>query len=136
MPEDEIVRALGTGGISVSEGITPPAPADEGRGGRGVDREPSRVADEDRREEFERNSVLLLRSRRVEDVTAVSDVDGSVVLLLADTAGGCAEEPSEKKPSSTDQRLLRLVSERPTVLGRAELVGLAGGSFSPRMMGC
>lgn len=134
MPEDEIVRALGTGGISVSEGITPPAPADEGRGGRGVDREPSRVADEDRREEFERNSVLLLRSRRV--VTAVSDVDGSVVLLLADTAEGWAEEPSEKKPSSTDQRLLRLVSERPTVLGRAELVGLAGGSFSPRMMGC
>ena len=117
------------------EGGALPAPADEGRGGRGLGREPGRVADEDRREEGERNNGLPLRSRRVEDDTALSHVEGSVV-LLADTAGGCAEEPSENKPSSTDQRLLRLFSERPTVLGRVELVGLAGGSFSPRMIGC
>ena len=53
-----------------------------------------------------------------------------------------ADESTEKKPSRTDQRLLRLLSDRPIVLGRLGefgvlgLLGLDGLSLSPISMGC
>ena len=57
VPEVEIVRAEGTGGMGVStRGVCPVLADEEGRGGRFVDRDGRWVADDDCREECERLS--------------------------------------------------------------------------------
>ena len=76
---------------------------------------------------------------------AVNDTGGVTFDMVAEEvgAGNCAvDESAEKKPSRTDHRLLRLLSDRPTVLGLLEglgimgLLGLDGLSLSPIRIGC
>ena len=72
-----------------------------------------------------------------------SAVGGADMVAKEEGAGNCAaDESTEKKPSRTDHRLLRLLSDRPTVLGRlggpgvVGLPGFVGELLSPISMGC
>lgn len=48
-------------------------------------------------------------------------------MAVEEEGGICAvDESTEKKPSRTDHRLLRLLSDRPTVLGRLGGPGVVG----------